>query len=53
MLNNASESNVFIVNSEGTPMILKKIANHWDIVYNNRGVKHYGQLWHERKVFRD
>jgi mannosyltransferase OCH1-like enzyme len=51
ILNNPHESKVFIVNSEGTPMILKKLSNHWDIVYNNRGVKHYGELWHERNVF--
>lgn len=52
ILNNPHESNMFIVDSNGTPMILKKLNNHWNIVYNDRGVKHYGELWHAGKVFK-
>jgi hypothetical protein len=40
------------IDKDGNPVILKKLNNHWNIVYHDRGVKHYGQLWHEGKVFK-
>jgi hypothetical protein len=52
ILNNAEMHGNFIVDNNGQPIILKKINNHWNIIYHNRGMKHYGELWNERKVFK-
>lgn len=39
-----------IVDENGKNIILKKLHNHFEYLYGNR--KHYGQLWHERQVYR-
>lgn len=53
IIDNIQMMGQFIVDEDGvTPLILKKLNNHFAIIYHNRGVKHYGQLWHERKVFK-
>jgi hypothetical protein len=52
ILNNIEMHGNFIVDEGCNPLILKKLNNHFDIVYHSRGVKHYGQLWHEGKVFK-
>lgn len=51
ILNNFQMHNNFIVDLDGKNLILKKLYNHFAFVYHNRGVKHYGQLWHERNVY--
>jgi hypothetical protein len=40
----------FIVDEKEKKLIVKKLGNHFGIVYGGRA--HYGQLWHERKVFK-
>ena len=52
VLNNNEMHSNFIVDLDGNNLILKKLHNHFDVVYNNRGMKHYGQMWMEKKVFR-
>lgn len=52
ILNNIEMHGNFIVDNDRNPLILKKLNNHFNIVYHDRGVKHYGQLWHEKKVFK-
>lgn len=52
ILNNYQMHSNFIVDFEGNHLILKKLQNHFHSVYYDRGMKHYGQMWEERIVFR-
>lgn len=52
VLNNKEMHGNFIVDLDGKNLILKKLHNHFDVVYNNRGMKHYGQMWGEKIVFK-
>jgi hypothetical protein len=50
ILDNHQMHSIFIVNNEGQNVIVKKLDNHFEHLYGNR--KHYGQLWHEKNVFK-
>ncbi len=50
ILNNFQMHSHFIVDEKENKLIVKKLGNHFGIVYGGRA--HYGQLWHERKVFK-
>lgn len=52
ILNNYQMHSNFIVDLDGNNLIVKKLNNHFALVYHNRGMKHYGQMWMERLVFR-
>jgi hypothetical protein len=51
-LDNIEMMGMFIVDKRKKPLIVKKLNNHFSIIYHNRNMPHYGQLWHERKVFK-
>jgi hypothetical protein len=38
-----------IVNANGTKCIITKFPNYYDIMYNNRNVLHYNDLWKSKK----
>lgn len=50
ILDNYEMHGNFILNEYGDKLIVKKLNNHFRAVYNGR--PHYGQLWHQKKVFK-
>lgn len=50
ILNNHHMHGMFIDDENGKNVIIKKLHNHFEYLYGNR--KHYGQLWHERQIYR-
>jgi mannosyltransferase OCH1-like enzyme len=41
-----------IINTRGTKCILSKFPDYYNVMYDNRNVKHYAELWHNRQVYK-
>lgn len=50
ILDNFMMHEKYIVDENGKNVIIKKLHNHFTYLYGGR--KHYGQLWHEKQVFK-
>lgn len=42
-----------IININKEPSIQTKFPYYYDIMYKNRNVQHYGDLWHQGKVYKE
>jgi hypothetical protein len=50
IMDNHQMHGMFINDENGKNVIVKKLHNHFEYLYGNR--KHYGQLWHEKQIYR-